>query len=131
MPKSTLRTPSPTSLTHLLHEGVLVPVSAAAKATLGDEFSSKTVLRWSVVGRNGVLLPTMRGRLRSRVTTVAAFRAWLALSSGAPIAAAASTAVAQRQAAVDDAVLASHGLGRQQRGGTVGVVGTIAEGAPR
>lgn len=125
MPKSTLRTPSPTSLTHLLHEGVLVPVSAAAKATLGDEVSPKTALRWSVVGRNGVLLPTMRGRLRSRVTTVAAFRAWLALSSGAPIAAVASNAAAQRQAAADDAILASHGLGRERR------CGTIAEGAPR
>ncbi len=107
-------------LHRLVHEGRLLTVAATAELVLGHRVTSRTALRWAIVGRGGLVLPTIRGINKVRSTTEAAFRGWLAASSGGAVAAAA--AAQRRQAAADDAALESFGLPRRPAG-AIGVVG--------
>jgi hypothetical protein len=66
----------------LLATGQLLPVAAIAELVLGAPVHPNTALRWATAGRDGVRLPTRRGRRRARVTTEAAFRWWLTASDG-------------------------------------------------
>lgn len=112
--------PGPLDLSALLSEGELCPVPRIAERVLGRPVDPRTALRWAIAGRRGVRLPTVRGARCRRCTTERALRAWLLATSDLPPAAtadrAAPVAVARR-AVVDDAVLASYGLGRQPQGG--------------
>ena len=101
----------------LLAGGLLEPVPVVAEQVLGHRVASRTALRWSLVGRNGVRLPTVRGCRRVHCTTVAAFRSWLEASSadGRTLAATDPRETGLvRTDQVADAVLASFGLGRDK-----------------
>lgn len=70
---------------------------------------SKTAIRWATAGRQGLRLPSVRIG-RGRMTTAAAFGAWLAaLAQGASPAARGREAIAPSRA---EAVLRDRGLGR-------------------
>jgi hypothetical protein len=71
---------------HLL-TGRVESVPDVAERVLGHRVCPRTALRWSVHGRDGVRLPTVRGPRRARFTTEAAFRWWLSATSGDPTAA--------------------------------------------
>lgn len=110
--------PTSSDLAALLHDGPLLLVPVAAELVLGHTIDPRTACRWGNAGRGGIRLPTLRGRRRSRLTTAACLRAWLAATSDWPQATtvrpAARTATPSRDAAAD-AVLSSFGLGRKQR----------------
>jgi hypothetical protein len=78
----------------LLDVGPLVPVARAAELVLGESVSARTILRWAIAGRRGVPLPTRRGRRRKHITTVDAFKAWIAATSDSPRTAPVSNATA-------------------------------------
>lgn len=101
LPESNL----PPGIRGALAEGQLRPVPAIAEAELGHAVDPRTVLRWAVNGRAGVKLPTIRGTRRRHYTTCAAFRAWLAATSGVPVSAGATPPTDRDDAA--DAVLAA------------------------
>jgi hypothetical protein len=93
----------------LLAKGRLAPVPEIAEQVLGAPISPDTALRWSTRGRRGLRLATAQGRLRQRLTTVAALHAWLVAT--APGATPAAPPPTRDHAA--DAVLASFGLPRE------------------
>ena len=119
MPTAPAADPS-ADLRSLLDTGKLSPVSAVCEQVLGRTVDPRTVLRWSLTGRAGLRLPTVRGVRRVHLTTEGAFRAWLQATSGDEITAQSkvpppASTLAPKDA-VADAVLASFGLGRNQRG---------------
>lgn len=65
----------------LLADGPIHPVAAVVAAELGKPVTPRTVLRWAVTGRRGLLLPTVRGLRLQHCTTASAFRAWLSATS--------------------------------------------------
>ena len=69
-----------------LSVGQLLPVSVIAERVLGEGVTPRTALRWCIHGRAGHRLPTRRGRRRVLCTTEESFRAWLAVTSGGPVA---------------------------------------------
>jgi hypothetical protein len=100
----------------LLSTGLLMPVFQAA-GNIGIPISPRAGDRWSLNGRFGLRLPTRRGRYRSRITTVACLRAWLAaVNDLEEMARAARVQPALDQEAAD-CVLAAHGIGRNSNRG--------------
>lgn len=93
-------------LAELLEVGPLRGVPEVARSVLGSPVSPETARRWSLNGRGGVRLPVVRGLRRRHLTTEAALRRWLAVTSGgasAPI----EDQPAPKTPAVDVAVIES------------------------
>ena len=91
----------------------LVPVVKAAEL-LGIVIGPRTAMRWSITGRHGIRLATVRAGDRRLRTTLSELRRWLAAVSEAE---ARLRGLGEPLPAIDDVaserILQAHGLGRE------------------